>query len=1509
MVSPSPASIPKSKTGQRQDGALVRVRGYINGTPIVCLIDTGASRCFLSRGCWERVGNKQLKNSDVLVSQADKRPLRTLGTGVVSIKIGKETVKVEVTVCENLIDDCVLGCNFIREQKCVVNPSENCVVIKGQRVDEYVIEPAAVVLCESLVIPARTEVIGRVKVAADSVHVPRVIEPSTRCWEKYGCMVSHSLITDTEGSVLLRNPTQENITVHKDMYLGSAVACTLVEEHNLESNNTPPHSEFDWQEAARHLTQGQLKRAKEAIDVHAQVVSREKNDTGRTGVLKHKINTGTAQPIRMTPRRLPLARRTEAQQEVQRMLEAGVIRPSSSPWCFPAVLIRKKDGTMRFCVDFRKLNEVTVKDSYPLPRIDDVLDSLSGSTLFSALDLQSGYWQCEVKEKDRSKTAFSIGSGLYEFNVLPFGVCNGPATFQRLMDLILEGLNWEAALVYLDDVIVFGRTFEEHLERLLMVLNRLQSAGLKVNPRKCRLFHQKVEFLGHIVSQDGIATDHGKLQAVDRWPVPKNLTELRSFLGLASYYRRFVLGFASIADPLHRLLNKGERFTWNEDCDNAFKKLKRCLVTAPVLAYPNPKLPFLIDVDASGTGIGGVLSQVQNGQERVVAYYSRSLTKAERRYCVTRRELLALVAVCRQFKGYLLGARFTARTDHNCLIWLQGFREPEGQVARWLEILAEYEIQVEHRPGKKHGNADGLSRRPCSQCGIGEEKEQLPSVCVLEDSVNTPTLVTEQIKDECCGPVIRVLNKEIPESVLGKIPHKLYSLKPELKDQVLCIVDRTGQLPEYRTVVPQSMIPEILRAYHSNAAAGAHMGVTRTLARLRERFFWFNMQRDVAEWCRKCEDCNRRKSPIPSAKSPLITHLVKRPLERVALDILGPLPLTERGNKYIMVVSDYFTKWTEAYALPNQTAETCAQAFVNEFVCRYGAPEILHSDQGRQFESQLFQEMCRLLEIKKTHTSPFRPQSDGMVERFNRTLLNMLSHWTGEHQRNWDAKLPQVMLAYRTSRHDSTRYTPFNMMFGHEVRLPVDAQYGLPPHSLGRSDQEFVRNLRTSLDQAHEAAREHLGAAHRRQKECYDRTSKSRSYKVGDVVWIHQPTPRVGESSKLHRPWTGPYKVVKDIGMHTFRVQHCALKHKRFVVHQDRMKPCAEIPTPDQARREERAKRRPGRPRRNAEEERQQNVDSRWLEEITGDVFNAPPDYSLAHCVAEDLKMGAGIAVDFKERFRGVEQLKNQRLKVGDVGELHSNGRHVFYLVTKKCSNQKPTYNSLRQTLCRMRDIATTGRVSKIAMPMIGCGLDGLREDRVKELIRQTFCNQGITVRIYKRPQNDGYERSAPDQLCEKVSDTSSSCPTPTSWPSPGRESFSTDNFSFLDSSDGSNTSVAEQDDRSSNEMSETADDIELPTAEDALSPINNLEEATQVNVESGPELEHEEESPEKRLSDGSIVDSNIEVVSLEPDLGRRSENRKTEEVESSGCVRVLPPRASRDAARERWRNAFRRKY
>ena len=460
----------------------------------------------------------------------------------------------------------------------------------------------------------------------------------------------------------------------------------------------------------------------------------------------HRIDTGDTRPIRQRVRRVPPKRREIIETYLQDLLKQGCIQPSSSDWATPVVIVNKKDGSPRFCIDYRKLNEVTKKDAYPLPRIDDALDLLAFKKYFCVFDLASGYFQLPMHEDDVHKTAFITHAGLFEWLVLPMGLCNSPATFQRCMNQVFRELIPDACLVYLDDIIVFGDSFESTMNNLEAVFERLRFANLKLKPKKCRVFQTSVEYLGHIVSSDGVRADPRKVQAVKDWPTPQTIRDVRSFHGLCSYYRRFMPDFATIAAPLISLTEKDARFVWETTHQNAFDKMKALLVSAPILAYPRDTGRYIVDTDASLFGMGGVLSQIQNGEEKVIAYASKSFSKSQRRYCTTKRELLAVVyLVGNVFRPYLAPEEeFTVRTDHSSLRWLMNFKDVDGMLGRWLQVLAEFNFTIEHREGKRHLNADALSRVPARPC----PKEDCPNCHPSDDILQA--MLMEDLHDAVC---------------------------------------------------------------------------------------------------------------------------------------------------------------------------------------------------------------------------------------------------------------------------------------------------------------------------------------------------------------------------------------------------------------------------------------------------------------------------------------------------------------------------------------------------------------------------------------------------------------------------------------------------------------------------------------------------------------------------------------------------------------------------------------
>ncbi|CAL9701640.1 unnamed protein product [Knipowitschia caucasica] len=927
-----------------------------------------------------------------------------------------------------------------------------------------------------------------------------------------------------------------------------------------------------WQRSSEGLDQCQKEQLKHLLDRYVDIFAARDEDCTQTRLVQHSIDTGSAPPIRLRPHRLALSKRQLAEDMIHKMLAAGIIEPSSSPWAAPVVLVRKRLGGWRFCVDYRRLNAVTKKDSYPLPRIDDALDYISGSSWFSSLDMRSGYWQVELSPQAWAKTAFTFGQGLWQFRVMPFGLCNAPATFERLIERVLTDIPRSHCVVYLDDLLVHASDFSKALGHLSGVFSAICHAGLRLNPAKCHLLQRETTFLGHVVSAEGVATNPEKVAAVQDWPIPVNVRDLRSFLGLASYYRRFFRNFASVAGPLHRLTDKGKPFVWTNSCDTAFNQLKAALTAAPILAYPHVDLPYVVDTDASGTGIGAVLSQQGGEGERVVGYYSRALSREERNYCVTRRELLAVVMAVHHFRPYLHGNKFLLRTDHASLTWLLSFKQPEGQVARWLEVLQTYNFDIQHRPGQQHNNADALSRRPCviAECRYCERQEERdrdkPRVSTATinppDDLSSEQLQQQQESDTTLALIRKWLELPRRPEWPAVSPHgtdiKAYYSQwgnIELRNGLLFRRWRApGQGKDIlQLLVPRSLQPQVLQSVHGSIGSG-HFGISKTLHRLRGRFYWPGCRQDVEIHVHCCDLCTARKGPTQRSHAPLQQYLVGAPMERVGVDILGPFPVTDTGNRYVLVAMDYFTKWPEAYAVPDQSAATTAGRLVDEMFTRFGVPSELHSDQGRNFESQVFSEVCRLLAIKKARTTLLHPQSDGLVERFNRTLATQLAILVSKHQRDWDRYLPLVLWAYRTAVQESSQCTPAALMFGRELRTPVDLVFGSPPEPeiAGGHEMDYFQRLREHLRVVHDYTRQVQASSGVRQKRAYDSHCRGQPFQPGDKVWVYCPDRKKGISPKLCSHWRGPAEVVAHLSDVVYRVR-IPNKGRFVVLHRDRL--------------------------------------------------------------------------------------------------------------------------------------------------------------------------------------------------------------------------------------------------------------------------------------------------------------------------------------------------------------------
>jgi len=964
----------------------------------------------------------------------------------------------------------------------------------------------------------------------------------------------------------------------------------------------PEHVRDLYQGSSKSLDGDQRLRLAEVLMEFQDVFSNSEMDLGCMKGVKHHIDTGAARPVAERMRRTPLGFADEERAHLELMLKNGIIRPSMSAWASAPVLVRKRDGSVRYCTDFRKLNEVTVKDKFPLPLIEDCLAALSGAAYFCSLDMTSAYWQIEIAEEDTNKTAFITKYGQFEYVRLPFGLCNSPATFQRAVQSALQGFAWDSVLVYLDDCVVLGPTFEQTVDNLHQVLTRIRGANLKLKPRKCFLFQTEMTFLGKRVTADGIGLNPNNVEAVKEWPVPTTSKQVESFLGFANYHREHLKDYAKTAQPLDDLRrSKKGKFRWTDEHQNAFESIKRSMTQAPILAYPRPQGQFILDTDASDLTLGGELLQVQDGVERVISYASCTLKEAERRYCTTRKELLALVKFLRQFRHFLLGRQVIVRTDHGSLTWLMKFKKPVGQLARWLEELGQFDLKIEYRPGRLHGNADGLSRIPglleecgeyivgvsppelpcggCKYCkrahqqwerfheevdyvvplvirrlGIGELKTDSDSWL---QAYSAEELRQRQLTDPSLRMTITWMETGGPtEGALlsaSKTAKHYWMNKDQLKlNQGVLYYRWEGYNGKYLLVVPTAMVPEVLHSFHDIPMAG-HMGQQKTLEKCRNSCVWYGMIDDIHTFVKSCPPCNQNKKANVKAKGPLGEYHAGVTMERVHMDILGPMNLTQKGNKYILVIVDQFTKWVEVYPLPDQTAERVARKLVEEFVSRLGCPLQIHTDQGSNFQSELFDEVCKLLQITRTRTTPYRPRSNGQVERYNRTILQIVRCLKEANCFEWDEWLGQIGAAIRATVNRTIGYTPNMMMMGREVNLPIDIMIAdTQPSSEPPIPSVYVKDLRKKMMLIHQQARESMQSAQHRQKRDYDVRLNQNTYAKGDLLYLLNSASIIGRPKKLQAMWKGPVLVTEVLSPMLYRVKG---QRREQVVHHDLCKP------------------------------------------------------------------------------------------------------------------------------------------------------------------------------------------------------------------------------------------------------------------------------------------------------------------------------------------------------------------
>ena len=854
---------------------------------------------------------------------------------------------------------------------------------------------------------------------------------------------------------------------------------------------------------------------------------------GKTDLIEHHISLepGT-NPVYVPAYRLPHSQKLAVEKEVKEMLDNNVIQHSSSPWNSPIFFVPKKDGGFRPVIDFRKVNDVTVPDRYPMPLLRDVLQSLGkGNAVFSNLDLQSGYWQIPLDTESRKVTAFSTNQGHFEFLRMPFGLRNAPLTFQRLINTIFAGIIGNTVLAYLDDLIIVSKDVDSHFQKLRKVLGTLKKAGLKLNLSKCEFLKSKVKFLGHIVDAEGIHTIPDKIKAIQGFPVPKTIENVRSFLGITGFYRSFIKGYSSIASPLTKLLKKDVNFDWGHQQEKSFNDLKIALTNAPILAFPDYNLPFTMCTDASAQGLGAVLMQKQNdGRFHTIAYASRKLNSAETRYSATHLETLAIVWALKHFRDIIFGYEIIIYTDHMPIKYIFTGKNLTGRLARWHLTIQEFEPKFEYLPGRANVVADALSRNI-----------PVNNINKVSD-FSHETVKEEQRKDPLWSQVIYALESG-DESNIPHLPVPLNNFI--LNEDILFKCVRLNKKVVFQLVVPISLKESVLSLIHDVPHAG-HPGRDRSIREARTKYYWKTMRKDIENYVLNCEVCAKHKGTTGKTAPILEYPIPNKPWDTVAIDILQ-LPRSHQGSLYVLVAVDHFSRFVVLAPLKTKSAIEVAHAFITNIICQFTTPKVLLSDNGSEFRNQIIEEICRQYGIKQTFVAAYHPASNGLVERANRKILEVLRPIVSSMQENWQDWLPYVAASINSSINSSTGKSPYYILYGYDKVLPYDilCQKTNPVYN----SDDYAKTQMSVFQNIHKEVRNQLSASRAEMIYKQNKESELPSIDVGDVVMIKSPE----RSSKLSPKFYGPFQVLKKEYGNKYQIWNNIAKASE-IVHVDRLK-------------------------------------------------------------------------------------------------------------------------------------------------------------------------------------------------------------------------------------------------------------------------------------------------------------------------------------------------------------------
>ena len=1222
----------------------------INGNKIQSLVDSGASISCLQKSTFDKVNHNnsikiQPSNIARIVGVGGERH-QVLGQVKLTLKISGINVDQNFIVLEQLHHPLILGLDFMQQQNVKIDFQQRLMSFHDNLV-------AVALTCDSKfgyarsvkreVIPAESEFTIPVKLSKSAKQNVVLLEPAESL-QNLNLAGARCLVNAKNKRAVLRlmNPTKNDIVLSPFRVIANINVIEPDQVYSFEDNSAnissampcsktsekvPNSANLSFNINNPNLSKEQKEKLVSFLKQNNDVFSQSLDDIGMTDLTLHKIETlPGAKPVHQRFYRQDPIKKAETERQTNEMLKANLIERSSSVWNSPVVLVKKKDGSWRFAVDYRKLNEITIPISHPLPRIEDVFDALgeSHATIFSTLDLNSAYFQVPLDPETRHKSAFVTHEGVFEFTRMPFGLRNAPMSFQMLMSLVLKGANWKYVLCYIDDILVFSPNLETHLQHLHEVFHRLREANLTLKPSKCEFGVNKVHFLGHVISENGVAVDPRNTDKVQKFPVPVTQKQLRGFLGLCNYYRRFVKNYSTICVPLNALLKKEVKRNfspsdWTPQCQAAFETLKQALISPPILRFVDMDKEFILSTDASKEALGFVLGQKdENGKEYVIAYGGRAVRPDERKWHSNDLECLALITGIETYRHYLSHRHFTINTDNSAMKWLMEKKEPTGRYARWIMKIQSYNFTIVHRKGSQNQNADAISRIDYSRLSSSSvpntgqsstdsetghsaplhpqvatctsntpstnhvqssnvetltsehsqtaclndqeeliqvtfEYENLRSVSTIKQEANEPDVSNIATLQRQCDDFKHIINylesNIVPEDKkLANLVTVVAENQYVLDDNVLyhTYTPRTKNVKEQNLdiLILQLALPackrnDVLAAYHDCKAGGGHFGIKRTFASIKQKYWWPKMYQQVKDYISTCDVCQRAKVSRTRHSVPLNPLPIEDVFSRIHIDILCSLPKTKEGFQYVLLIVDSFSKWTEAFPLRTQEAKEVADILYNEIFTRYGAPRCIVSDRGRNFMSKLVKALCEYFEVKRSHTSSYHPETNATVERANSTLAQTIRTYVDKDQMNWPSLLPSIMMAFRSSPcTESTGFSPFQLLFGKEMNLPIDTSL-IPKPTLHVNVRQYFEQLIGRLKFVKEIARKNMQAAQDKAKHNHDLKAKEPDYKVGDKVLLKNEKVSQGLSVKIADKFEGPYEIIELGPNYTYKLRSC----------------------------------------------------------------------------------------------------------------------------------------------------------------------------------------------------------------------------------------------------------------------------------------------------------------------------------------------------------------------------------